>query len=171
MIFLSAKRFALLLAAFSAFALSGCTFFQDDVYRAMDGVHGDEYVGVDNAIRDAMVAKFGKENVFLLAGHENEFERWQYISPVKAVGLDKQRMRVDAYPRKNADGFFEPLIIARWELYTGQSYSSSSGGHTLHGGRGWTEMSRDSKLEADLMNDADANLRKKSAKGSAAGGK
>lgn len=165
------KRFALMLAVFAGlFSLSGCTFFQDDVYYAMDGVHGDEYVKVDNAIRDAMVAKFGKDKVYLVDGHEQEFERWQYISPVRAVGLDKQRMRVDAYPRKNQDGFFEPLIIARWEVYTGSSYESRAGGHTLHGGRGWSEMSRDSKLEAELMNAADANLRK-SAKGGAASGK
>ncbi len=165
------KRFTLLVAAFfGAFALSGCTFFQDDVYYAMDGVHGDEYVSVDNAIRDALVAKFGKDNVFQLDGHEQEFERWQYISPVVNRGLDKQRMRVDAYPRKNQDGFFEPLIIARWEFYSASSYESRAGGHTLHGGRGWSEMSRDSKLETELLNAADANMRK-GKKGSAASGK
>lgn len=164
------KRLLICLAAFGVLALSGCTFFQDDVYYALDGVHGDDYVTVDNAIRDAMVAKFGKENVFLLDGHEQQFERWQYISPVKAVGLDKQRLRVDAYPRKNADGFFEPLIVARHEVYTGQSYGEATGGHTLHGGRGWSEMSRDNKLEAELMNAATAN-QNKMAKAGAAGGK
>ncbi|MCC6150262.1 MAG: hypothetical protein IT461_08440 [Planctomycetes bacterium] len=165
------KRFALMLAVcVGFFALSGCTFFQDDVYYAMDGVNGDEYVKVDNAIRDALVAKFGKENVFRLDGHEQEFERWQYISPVVNRGLDKQRMRVDAYPRKNQDGFFEPLIIARWEFYSASSYESRAGGHTLHGGRAWSEMSRDSKLETELMNAADANMRK-SSKGGAASGK
>ena len=42
--------------------------------------------------------------------------------------------------------------------------------HTLHGGNGWSEMSRDSKLETELMNAAEANMRK-SSKGSAASGK
>ncbi|MCC6464548.1 MAG: hypothetical protein IT463_04325 [Planctomycetes bacterium] len=163
------KRAVLLLAVAVAGLVSGCTMFQDDVYKLQAGYYAsDSYDGVDNAIHDEFVAKFGKDYVFR-ADVEWKYNHWTTISDQKAVGHDKYRMRVYAYPQLGADGTYEPVVVARQEVYTGYSTSGRGGPTAMYSGK-WSEAGRDVNLEAELANAIAKRLRAP-AKGGNAGGK
>lgn len=144
------KRAVFLVAAVALLMLSGCTFFQDDIYKAQAGYYwSDSYAGVDAAIKEEFEARFGKERV-KRADIEWKYDHWTAISNQKAIGFDKYRVRVSAYPQLGADGHYEAIVIARQEVYTGQS--SGRGGPTAMYSNMWTETGRDAGMEAELSN-------------------
>ncbi|MCA8912535.1 MAG: hypothetical protein KDB82_12585 [Planctomycetes bacterium] len=145
------KRVALLIAVAAAFALSGCTFFQDDVYKAQAGYYlSDDFGSVENAIHDELADRYGKEAVFR-PDVEWKYNNWTVITEQRAVGLEKYRTRIMAYPQLDADGQYEPVVIARQEVYTGYGYGSTAGPTAMYSGK-WTEAGRDTTLEASLSN-------------------
>ncbi|MBX3473544.1 MAG: membrane lipoprotein lipid attachment site-containing protein [Planctomycetes bacterium] len=144
------KRAVILFAAVALLTLSGCTMFQDDIYKAQAGYYlSDSYAGVDNAIKEEFVARFGKERV-KRADVEWKYDHWTAISNQQAIGSDKYRTRVSAYPQLGADGHYEAIVVARREVYTG--YSSGRGGPTAMYSNMWTEAGRDVHVEAELSN-------------------
>ncbi|MBX3459604.1 MAG: hypothetical protein KF696_06505 [Planctomycetes bacterium] len=157
-------RTLLALAALAAvFVMSGCTVFQDDIYKMQAGYYfSGSFDAVDQAIHDEMVARFGKDRVFR-ADVEWKYEHWTAISDQKAVGLEKYRMRVSAYPQLGADGVYEPVVVAREEVYTGAS--TGRGGPTAMYSNKWTEAARNNELEVELANGIAARLRKSTAGG------
>lgn len=162
------KRIALLFAVAAAFALSGCTMFQDDVYKAQAGYYmSDDFSSVEDAIHDEFADRFGKEAVFR-PDVEWKYNNWTVISEQRAVGLDKYRTRVTAHPQIDADGQYEPVVIARKEVYTGYGYGSTSGPTAMYSGK-WTEAGRDVDLEVALSNAIYNRLHSPATK-SAAGG-
>jgi len=162
------KRIAFLFAVTAAFALSGCTFFQDDVYKLQAGYYAsDSFGGVEQAIHDTFADKFGEENVFR-ADVEWKYNNWTVVTDQYAYGHDKYRMRVTAYPQIDADGMYEPVVIARQEVYTGAS-ATGRGGPTAMYSNKWTEAGRDVDLEVELANEIYNRLH--APKSSEAGGK
>lgn len=151
------KVFALLFTLASVVALNGCTFFQDDIYRAQAGQFNDNHAEVDKAIEAALVAEFGTGNVFRADG-ERKHQNWTAVSKQFTVGLDKYRLRVQAYPQLDQDDRYSPVIIASKEFYTGASYSAKRAGPRASQSRLWTEASRDIDLETKLANDVMARL-------------
>lgn len=152
----------LVAAACCVFALGACSFPTADDIQTRDGafwLDASQYNAVDDAVRAEMEAKFGAENVFFSNYPEEEFHRWVFEGPVKVVGLDKYRLRVEAYPKKERDGFYVPLVIARKEVYTGDSMDNRRGAHIQFGSTGYTEIGRDEVLEAELENAMNARLR------------
>jgi hypothetical protein len=145
------KKAVLLLAATAALALSGCTMFQDDIYKAQAGYYlSDSFDSVEDAIHDEFAERFGKEAVFR-PDVEWKYNNWTVISDQRAVGLDKYRMRITAYPQLDADGMYEPVVIARKEVYTGYGYGARGGPTAMYSGK-WSEAGRDVHLEAELAN-------------------
>jgi hypothetical protein len=142
------KLSAMLLAAIALVSLGGCTLFTDDLYKAQAGYYGGSD-HVDEAIRDEFVARFGEGRV-KRADVEWKYDHWTAISNQLAVGPDKYRLRVSAYPQLDQDGHYSPIVVARKEIYTG--YSSGRGGPTAMYSNMWTEAGRDVKLEAELTN-------------------
>lgn len=144
------KRALILLVAAATVMLSGCTFFQDDIYKVQAGYYGSSsFDGVDAAIHDEFVARFGKERV-RRADIDWKHDHWTAISDQRARGSDKYRVHVSAYPQLGSDGHYEPIVIARQEIYTG--YSTGRGGPTAMYSNMWTEAGRDVDLEAKLAN-------------------
>jgi hypothetical protein len=148
---LVAKRIAVLFAVTAAFALPGCTFFQDDVYKLQAGYYAsDDFSSVEQAIHDTFAERFGKENVFR-PDVEWKYNNWTVVTRQHAFGHDKYRLRVTAYPQLDADGMYEPVVIARQEVYTGYG-TSGRGGPTAMYSNKWSEAGRDVELEAELAN-------------------
>lgn len=155
------KIFAVL--AFAAVLMSGCTVFQDDVYKLQAGYYGsDAFDRTEDAIYEEFKARFGEGRVFR-ADIEWKYNHWTAISDVRAVGLDKFRMRISAYPQLETDGHYEAVVIARQEVYTGSSMGR--GGPTAMYSSKWTEAGRDVGLEAELANGISARLRNGNAGG------
>lgn len=153
-----AKRLSLLAVVATALMLSGCTFFQDDIYKAQAGYYfSDGYASVEDAIHDEFVSRFGQGSVYR-ADVEWKYDHWTALSQQKAVGHEKYRMRVSAYPQIDADGNYEPVVVAKQEVYTGAS-ATGRGGPTAMYSNKWTEAGRDVKLEAELANAIYARLR------------
>ncbi|MEZ5993742.1 MAG: hypothetical protein R3E76_15520 [Planctomycetota bacterium] len=145
------KRVALLIAVAAAFALSGCTFFQDDIYKVQAGHSlSDDFATVEGAIHDELAETFGKEAVFR-PDVEWKYNNWTVVTDQRAIGLEKYRTRVMAYPQLDADGQYEPVVIARQEVYTGYGYGSTAGPTAMYSGK-WTEAGRDIDLEVKLSN-------------------
>ena len=145
------KRIAFLFAVAAAFALSGCTFFQDDVYKLQAGYYAsDDFSSVESAIHDTFAEKFGKENVFR-PDVEWKYNNWTVITDQYAFGHDKYRMRITAYPQLDADGMYEPVVIAKQEVYTGASATGRGGPTAMYSGK-WSEAGRDVDLEVELAN-------------------
>lgn len=145
------KRIAFLFAVAAAFALSGCTFFQDDVYKLQAGYYAsDDFGSVEQAIHDTFAEKFGEENVFR-ADVEWKYNNWTVVTDQFAFGHDKYRMRVTAYPQIDADGMYEPVVIAKQEVYTGASATGRGGPTAMYSGK-WSEAGRDVDLEVELAN-------------------
>jgi hypothetical protein len=145
------KSVALLVTVATACLLSGCTFFQDDVYKAQAGHYwSDDFSSVEAAIHDELAERFGKEAVFR-ADVEWKYNNWTVISEQRARGHDKYRTRVTAYPQLDADGMYSPVVIAKQEVYTGAS-PSGRGGPTAMYSNMWTEAGRDVELEVELSN-------------------
>lgn len=145
------KRIAFLIAVAAAFALSGCTFFQDDIYKVQAGHSmSDDFSSVEGAIHDELASRYGKESVFR-PDVEWKYNNWTVVTNQRAVGLEKYRTRVMAYPQLDADGQYEPVVIARQEVYTGYGYGASSGPTAMYSGK-WTEAGRDVELEAAISN-------------------
>ena len=135
----------------TAFALSGCTFFQDDVYKLQAGYYAsDDFSSVEQAIHDTFAEKFGEENVFR-ADVEWKYNNWTVISDQYAFGHDKYRTRVTAYPQLDADGMYEPVVIVKQEVYTGASATGRGGPTAMYSGK-WSEAGRDVDLEVELAN-------------------
>lgn len=164
------KRAVFLVAAVALLMLSsGCTFFQDDIYKAQAGYYwSDSYAGVDDAIKEEFTARFGKDRV-KRADIEWKYDHWTAISNQKAIGFDKYRVRVSAYPQLGADGHYEAIVVARKEVYTG--YSSGRGGPTAMYSNMWTEAGRDVGMEAELSNAILKRLEAPPAKTAKGGGK
>lgn len=162
------KRFVLLSAATLLVFLSGCTVFQDDLYKAQAGHYGG-YGGVDDAIHTEFVARFGEARV-KRADVEWKYDHWTAISNQYAHGHDKYRTRVSAYAQIDQDGHYSPIVIARREIYTGYGGSGRGGPSAMYSNM-WTEAGRDIDLEAELANaiiqrmDAPANEGPKGAGG------
>ncbi|MBZ0136548.1 MAG: hypothetical protein K8I27_09265 [Planctomycetes bacterium] len=151
------KRVAFLFAVAAAFALSGCTFFQDDIYKVQAGYYAsDDFSSVEQAIHDTLAEKFGKENVFR-PDIEWKYNNWTVVTNQTARGHDKYRLRVSAYPQLDADGMYEPVVVARQEVYTGYATSGRGGPTAMYSGK-WSEAGRDSYLEAELANEIYAKL-------------
>jgi hypothetical protein len=141
----------MLFAVATAFALSGCTFFQDDIYKAQAGYYwSGDFESVEEAIHDEFADRFGKEAVFR-ADVEWKYNNWTVISEQYAFGHDKYRTRITAYPQLDADGMYSPIVIAKQEVYTGYG-SSGRGGPTAMYSNMWTEAGRDIDLEVELSN-------------------
>lgn len=162
------KIFLLMFALAGISALNGCTLFQDDVYRAQAGQSNDNHAEVDNAIKDALVAEFGAGNVFRADG-EWQHQNWTAVSKQFAVGHDKYRMRVQAYPQLDQDDRYSPVVIASKEFYSGASYSVKRSGPKASQSRLWTEAGRDFDLETKLANDVMKRLGAAKTSGSAGG--
>src|SRR5690606_8646216 len=90
---------------------------------------------------------------------EWKYNHWTVVSDQRAYGLDKYRMRISAYPQLDADGRYEPVVVARKELYTGYSNGFGRGGPTAMYSGKWSEAGRDVALEAELANGISARLR------------
>ncbi|MHC4840259.1 MAG: hypothetical protein ACYTDT_04755 [Planctomycetota bacterium] len=151
------KIFVLLFAVAGVIVLNGCTLFQDDLYKAQAGQHNDNQAAVDEAIKESLIAEFGKAAVFR-SGGEWQHQQWTAISKQYAVGLDKYRMRVHAYPQLDQDDRFTPVVICSKEYYSGASASAQRAGPKASQSRLWTEAGRDYDLEAKLANDISARL-------------
>ncbi|MCC7508835.1 MAG: hypothetical protein IT464_05640 [Planctomycetes bacterium] len=157
------KSLFAMFAVAAVFLMCGCTVFQDDIYKMQAGYYfSGSFDAVDTAIHDAMAEKFGKDRVFR-ANVEWKYEHWTAISDQRAIGLEKYRMRISAYPQLGADGVYEPVVVAREEVYTGSS--TGRGGPTAMYSNKWTEAGRDVELEAELANAVTARLRKANAGG------
>lgn len=145
------KKAVLLLAATAAIALSGCTMFQDDIYKAQAGHYmSDSFDSVEAAIHDEFAERFGKDVVFR-PDVEWKYNNWTVISDQRAVGLEKYRTRITAYPQLDADGMYEPVVIVRQEYYSGYGYGARGGPTAMYSGK-WSEAGRDVHLEAELAN-------------------
>ncbi len=157
------NRLLMFVALGGSLALGACSFPLADDMNFREGafwVDSRQYNAVDDAIQSEMEARFGKDCVFLSQYPEREFHRWVYEGPVRSVGLEKYRMRVEAYPKKDRDGWYMPLIIARQEVYNAQSMSNKPGVHPEFGQTGYVEIGRDNKLEASIENAVLDRLRK-----------
>ena len=151
------KKVLAVLFVAAAFAASGCTVFTDDIYKAQAGYYfSNEFDQVEAAIHDEFEARFGEVR---RADVEWKYNHWTSISEQRAIGLEKYRMRVSAYPQLDQDGHSEPVVIARQEVYTGSDYGMGRGGPTAMYSAKWTETHRDRDLEADLANAIHARLR------------
>lgn len=152
-------RTILAVLAVATILLSGCTVFTDDVYRLQSGQWGSSaYGAVDHAIHEEFKAKFGEDRVFR-ADVEKKYNHWTSVSDIRAVGMEKYRVHVTAYPQLDADGHYEPVVIAKREVYTGSSYGMGRGGPTAMYSGKWTETNRERDLEAELANGIHARLR------------
>lgn len=159
------RMIALFVAAVALIALSGCTVFQDDVYKLQAGYYGsDGYDAVEAAIYEEFSDRFGEENVFR-ADVEWKYNHWTVLSDQRAYGHDKYRSRVYAYPQLDQDGMYEPVVIVRDEVYTGGSYGFGRGGPTAMYSGKWSEAGRDSALEAELANGIYNRLKSREAGG------
>ncbi|MCC6574317.1 MAG: hypothetical protein IT462_11050 [Planctomycetes bacterium] len=155
------NRFLILVALAGSLAVGACSFpFADDMQTRESWFDARQYNSVDDAIQSEMESRFGADKVFLSKYPEREFHRWVYEGPVRSVGLEKYRMRIEAYPKKDRDGWYMPLIIARQEVYNAQSMSNKRGAHKDFENTGYVEIGRDNKLEADIENCVLARLRK-----------
>jgi hypothetical protein len=157
-------KYILSIFALAAFAVSGCTFFQDDIYRAQAGYHSSGYGLIEDAIHAEFSDRFGEDRPFR-ACVEWKYNHWTVISDQRAMGFDKHRVRISAYPQLGADGHYEPVVIARQEIYTGYSHGRGRGGPTAMYAGHWTEAGRAVDLEADIANGIYARLRAGSAGG------
>jgi hypothetical protein len=145
------KTAVLLCVVATAFALSGCTFFQDDIYKAQAGYYwSDDFDSVEAAIHDEFADRFGEGAVFR-ADVEWKYNHWTVISEQYAMGHDKYRTRIYAYPQIDADGMYSPIVVAKQEVYTGAS-PMGRGGPTAMYSNMWTEAGRDVDLEVELSN-------------------
>jgi hypothetical protein len=145
------KRVALLFAVAAAVALSGCTFFQDDVYKAQAGYYfSDDFASVESAIHDELADRYGDNAVFR-ADVEWKYNNWTVVTDQHAVGLDKYRTHITAYPQLDSDGQYEPVVIVQQQVYTGASMTGRGGPTAMYSGK-WTEAGRNVDLEADLSN-------------------
>jgi hypothetical protein len=153
------------LLAFAALMVStGCTVFSDDIYRFQAGYNGSSsFDNVEQAIHDEFESRFG--DAVFRADIEWKYNHWTAISNERAIGLEKYRMRVSAYPQLDQDGQYEAVVIARQEVYTGSSYGMGRGGPTAMYSSKWTETMRDRDLEADLSNAIHARMRAANAGG------
>jgi len=142
------KLLAMLAGMLAALSLGACTVFTDDLYKAQAGYYGG-YGDVEDAIHDELVARFGEARV-KRADVEWKYDHWTATSNQKAYGTEKYRTRVSAYPQLDQDGHYSPIVVVRREVYTG--YSSGRGGPTAMYSNMWTEVGRDTKLEAELAN-------------------
>lgn len=159
------KRFIVLVALAGSLALGACSFPLADDMNFRSGafwVDSRQWKAVDGAIRAEMEERFGADRVYLSEYPEREFHRWVYEGPVRAIGLEKYRLRVEAYPKKDRDGWYMPLIIARQEVYNAQSMSNKRGAHKDFENTGYLEIGRDNKLEAAIENAVLDRLRKMS---------
>lgn len=158
-----------LLAAAAFLALSGCTLFQDDVYKAQAGYYmSDNFASVEDAIHDEFAERFGKDAVFR-PEVEWKYNNWTVISDQRAVGVDKYRTRITAYPQLDADGMYEPVVIVKQEVYTGYGYGSRGGPTAMYSGK-WSEAGRDVHLESELSNAIYNRLHNGSKKSAEGGG-
>jgi uncharacterized protein YkwD len=145
------RTVALSVIVATACLLSGCTVFQDDIYKAQAGYYwSDDFSSVEQAIHDEFAERFG-ENAVFRADVEWKYNNWTVISEQRARGHDKYRTRVTAYPQLDADGMYSPIVIAKQEVYTGAS-ASGRGGPTAMYSNMWTEAGRDTELEVELSN-------------------
>jgi hypothetical protein len=156
------KLLMMMLVSAALFA-SGCTVFTDDLYKAQSGMYGDDFHSVDRAIYDEFRERFGDERVFR-ADVEQSFNHWTAVSDQVVIGLERHRVRVSAYPSYDADGQFEPVVIARKEIYAGQSHFARGRPSANYGNR-WLEVGRDVDLEAAIANGVYSRLRHASAGG------
>jgi hypothetical protein len=157
------KNFLLMMVAAAAFLASGCTVFTDDLYMAQSGQYGATYRSVDRAIYDEFRDRFGDDRVFR-ADLEANFNHWTAISDQMVIGLERQRMRISAYPSLDADGQLETVVVARKEIYAGQSFGSR-GRPTANYANRWLEIGRDAALEAAIANGVNSRLREANAGG------
>ncbi len=161
-------RYFVLVACGAMFLLSGCTVFQDDVYKLQSGYYASGgYAAVEDAIYEEFSARYGKESVFR-ADVEWKYDHWTVVSEQRAIGLDKYRTRIYAYPQLDGDGRYEPVVIARQEVYTGAS-PMGRGGPTANYSNKWSEAGRSVDLEADLANAIYARLQAPKTTGKAGG--
>lgn len=152
------KTIFALLAVFALVSLTGCTMFQDDIYKAQAGYYlSDGYDAVDAAIYNEFADRFG-EGAVKRADVEWKYNHWTALSEQRAIGLDKYRVHVSAYPQIDGDGMYEPVVIVRKEAYTGSSYGFGRGGPTAMYSNKWREIGRDVHLEAELANAIYARL-------------
>lgn len=157
------NRFLVLVGLVASLALAACSFPLADDMNFREGafwVDSRQYNAVDDAIQAEMEERFGKDAVFLSTYPEKEFHRWVYEGPVKAYGVEKYRLRVEAYPKKDRDGWYMPLVIARQEVYNAQSMSNKRGAHKDFENTGYIEIGRNNKLEASIENAVLDRLRK-----------
>ena len=153
------NRLLVLLAVVSALALSGCTVFQDDIYKLQTGQYGaGGFDRVEDAIEAEFKSRFGKEMVFR-AEVEARYDNWTFISDEGAWGHERYRTRVFAYPQIDQDGRYFPVVVAKNEFYNGASMRANSGPKAMYYG-GWVEAGRDVKLETSLSNAIAARVRK-----------
>lgn len=139
--------------------LSGCTVFQDDIYKLQAGYYGSSaFDDVEGAIQAEFAERFGEDAPFR-ACVEWKYNHWTVVSDQRATGLDKYRMRISAYPQLDADGRYEPVVVARKEVYTGYSGGFGRGGPTAMYSNKWSEAGRDVALEASLANGISARVR------------
>ena len=153
------NRALLLIAVAGAFVLSGCTVFQDDIYKLQAGQYGSSgFDKVDDAIGAEFKSRFGKEMVFR-AEVEARYDNWTFISDEGAWGHERYRTRVFAYPQIDQDGHYHPVVVAKNEVYNGGSMRANSGPKASYYG-GWVEAGRDARLEVSLSNAITARVRK-----------
>lgn len=160
-----------LFAASALLSLSACTVFQDDIYKVQSGHYmSDSFDAVEAAIHDEFADRYGENNVYR-ADIEWQYNHWTVVGEQRAIGHDKYRVHISAYPQLDADGKYEPVVIVREEAYTGASYGYSRGGPTAMYSGKWSEIGRDASLEADLANSIYARLNAGGADESEAGGR
>jgi hypothetical protein len=128
----------------------GCTVFTDDLYKLQSGQYGSNYASVDRAIYDEFAERFSDGRVYR-ANVESNFDHWTAVSAQWAMGHDRYRVRVTAYPNLDGDGQYEPVVIARQEIYAGQSYGAR-GRPSANYSNKWMEVGRDVDLEAAVAN-------------------
>ena len=163
------KRIAILFAVAATVALSGCTVFQDDIYKAQAGYYlSDDFSSVEDAIHDEFAERFGEHAVFR-PDVEWKYNNWTVVTDQRAIGLEKYRTHIMAYPQLDADGQYEPVVIVRQEVYTGTGYGSTSGPTAMYSGK-WTEAGRDNHLEVELSNAIYNRIHTPAAKAEATGG-
>ena len=163
------KRVALLFAIAAAVVLSGCTVFQDDIYKAQAGYYlSDDFSSVEAAIHDEFADRFGKDAVFR-ADVEWKYNNWTVVSNQYARGHDRYRMHITAYPQIDGDGQYEPVVIVQKQVYTGYG-TGGRGGPTAMYSNKWTEAGRDVYLEAELSNAIYNRIHAPATKSAATGG-
>jgi hypothetical protein len=157
------KNLLFLVLAAMAFVVSGCTVFSDDVYKLQSGQYGSAYKDVDHAIYLEFKERFGDGRVYR-ANLEANFDHWTSVSDQMARGQDRYRVRVSAYPNLDADGHYEPVVIARQEVYNGYSFGAR-GRPSANYSNKWLEIARDPELEAAIANGVYSRLRHANAGG------